>query len=569
MSRNVFATSCALLLTILLVVPAALFVAPQRASAQFSSIASAVGCLGGTSALLSGAAGLLESVSPIPIPFLSAVPVNDMIVRAQTTISAGATSQDCINNTILVPLARLLARIVLQQITASTINWINGGNSSGQTLYVQNLPVHLQSVGDSSALAFFTQLERNLHSPFTSAITSSLRTNYLQQTSVAGFFAANQNTLAQSSPNVNAFLAGDWSQGGVAAWFALTTQNQNNPYTLYQASQSQLASLVGGAQAARQQELSWGQGFLSWCDPSEANTTASNDGTEMEGIAPGDFCTKDGVPGKIQTPGSIIHDYTQQAVVNSGISQLVSANDLDSVLGAIISALGKQILGAAGGLFGASQPSGSRPAFVTQLQGYSGSNSTATASSNSIVQTMLARLADYTAAWNTISDAANAASASASALITYCNAQSADPNASQTDIDAQVSAAQTALTTTIVSVLAQAKSALDSVAPTQSFALKVQAESDSTSSVNADTADAAATLSNDIQTLSTMPPSVIDVISAQENAQAFGVAKASPSGSLAVSGGSLVDQMNLISGNAVALQSVCTPEESDNGGDNN
>ena len=57
---------------------------------------------------------------------------------------------------------------------------------------------------------------------------------------------------------VNAYLNGNWSQGGVGAWFALTTQIQNNPYTKYQSSQSQLSTIVGeggGAIPARLAEL--------------------------------------------------------------------------------------------------------------------------------------------------------------------------------------------------------------------------------------------------------------------------------------------------------------------------
>ncbi|MEK6824715.1 MAG: hypothetical protein AABY02_02565, partial [Nanoarchaeota archaeon] len=60
---------------------------------------------------------------------------------------------------------------------------------------------------------------------------------------------------------------------GVAAWFALTTQIQNNPYTQYPRAQAQLADQigpgVGGATGARLAELGFGQGFASWCGASD------------------------------------------------------------------------------------------------------------------------------------------------------------------------------------------------------------------------------------------------------------------------------------------------------------
>ena len=556
MSMRPFTSVLAVLLIIAIIVPATFFIAPNRASAQFNLL-SAASCLG----LTSGVTGLVTNVVTSGL----AVPVSDMITRAQTTITAGATTQDCITTSILIPLARVMARLTLAKITASIIGWITGKNSTGSVMFVQNLQGNLQRVGDIQANAFFVQFGRNSNSPFASAITSSLRTNYLWNTSSAGFFAANRNTMSQYSPNPNAFLNGDWSQGGVGAWFALTTQTQNNPYTFYQASQSHLASIVGGAQTARSTELNWGRGFLSWCGPATAaNTTDEGDGTEMEGTAPGDACyNKDGTRGTIQTPSSIIHDYTQKAVVNAGIDQLISAQDLDAALGAIAAAMVGQVLNGVSGLFGASTPQGGRPALTTQLQGYSAGNTTVSASATSIVQTVQANLSAYTSAWQTIAASANTASSSVTALVAYCNSQMTEEYASPTAINAQLTAAQIARTE-IAPVLAQSQSALSSVAPTQTLARKVQADASSASSITSATTGAVGAISTDVQTLAVMPPSASDVAVAQQNAQPFGGARANPAGSLTVSGGSLVDQMNLISTNAAALQALCTPVAPDN-----
>src|SRR3989344_8405212 len=110
-------------------------------------------------------------------------------------------------------------------ITAGVIAFVIGkANGTGVPQFVVDVQRSLQTVGDSRALAFFDQYGRNSNSPFAASITSSLRNSYLQKTSLAGFWAANMNTLARFSPDVNAYLAGNWSQGGVAAWFALTTQ---------------------------------------------------------------------------------------------------------------------------------------------------------------------------------------------------------------------------------------------------------------------------------------------------------------------------------------------------------
>lgn len=561
MSTKSFISGLLVILMTAVTVPAVFFAVPQRASAQ----ASAISCV---SNLLGGAATGVKD--------LLGVPVSNLTIQTETTITGGATLGNCLDTTILKPLARMLARIVLQQITASTINWITGKNGSGKPSFVTNLSVNLQGVGDAVALPFIARISTGFNSPFGLAISSSLQTKYLQQTSLAGFFSANQCTLSRSSSNPNAFIAGDWSKGGIPEWFALTTQTQNNPYTLYQAAESQVQSSIGQAQTNRRQDIVSGSGFLSWCgttaaadqtqgqassgyqaciaqcdangytaacaDSCTANFSQSGGsigGATSSGVNPGASCTNsDGTPGNIQTPGSVLHDYTSKAVVGAGIDQLVSAQDLDQALGAIAMALVNQVLGS-GGLLGASSPSSSsRPAITTQLQGYSGDTTSSSGSAVAVSQSALARLATYTSAWQTIVKAEQVASSTVTQLLNAC------PN--------QASAAQAALTTELAPVLAQAQSAFSSYADTRALALKVQAESTATNSPTN-----AATLSADTQLLAIAPPTSAEVAATQQNAQVSGGARANPAGSLNVSSGTLVDQMNLIGANASALLPNC------------
>lgn len=520
--------------------------------------------------------------------------IENSLILAEETITAAAapitsysTSGTFVYDTILIPLVRAVARMMLQQLTASVINWINGGNGTGQPSFVMNLSVHLQGVGDSAALAFISRAASAFNSPFGAAISSSLRTNYLQNTSMAGFFAANKSTLALASPNVNAFLAGDWSKGGVGAWFALTTQNQNNPYTLYQAAAGQLGSQVGQAQTNRRQDLMQSGGFLSWCG---GNTTAASacvattNGTCPSGCVPDDYaptgcsssgakpqapCTNpDGTPANAVTPGSVIHDYTQKAVVDSGFEQLIDVKDLDAALGAIVSALLNQVLGGAGGLFGASAPSSSGGRSITsQLQTSATNNTSGAASALSFVQSRREQIAEYSSAWNSIGSAANTAQANVQSLIDFCTVAASDPaNTENTSfisaVNTQITEAQTALATEIAPVIAQAQAAPTLVSSTLTLASKVESEATAAASITSTSAELAATLSADTQVLAAAPPSITDIANAKQNARVTGVAEASPAGSLMllVNNATLVDQMNLLSTNAALLKtSVCTP----------
>jgi hypothetical protein len=413
-------------------------------------------------------------------------------------------------------------------MTASIINWINGGNGTGQPSYVQNLPGHLQTVGDTQALAFLAQIGPNSNSPFAAAITSSLATSYLQNTSSAGFFGANQDTFVTttgSAANANGFLAGNWSQGGTAAWFALTTQPQNNPYTLYQSSQSHLGNLVTGAQSARLNELSWGNGFLSWCGPTGPGT------------APGNTCTnKDGSPGTTQTPGTIIAGYANQAVVSSGFQQLFSATDIDGALNAIIQALLNKVLtnGLLSTSYAGSDPNGS---LTDQLQNYEGTTTNPGTPiqivDGQIIKTAQTQTNQYQSAWSVLRATANFASTALTNLSNSCSTQSA--------------AAQAALASVVTPILTRADTA-DAITAASLAMIQQVLNEQNTGDPNFDA---------DVQILSNLPPSADDVTSAQQATQSTGGAVATPDGSLNVSGGTTIDQLALIAQNAAALQAAC------------
>src|SRR3989344_524183 len=266
-----FLTGLAILLTITLVTPSAFLFVPQQTHAQIQAVIEVGQQLWNTYKT-----SLETTISAI----------KETLTEVHTYTSMLADQAQQFNTFVLQPLALVLSGNLMKFLTASVVAFVIGkANGTGVPQFVVDVQKSLQTVGDSQALAFFDQFGRNSNSPFAYSISSSLRNNYLSQTSLAGFWAANMNTLARSSPNVNAYLAGNWSQGGVAAWFALTTQTQNNPYTFYQTSQSQLSGLigpgVGGATGARLAELGWGQGFTSWCGAT-GETSEDNDGTAME-----------------------------------------------------------------------------------------------------------------------------------------------------------------------------------------------------------------------------------------------------------------------------------------------
>jgi hypothetical protein len=340
----------------------------------------------------------------------------------------------------------------MKSLTSGVISYVIGkANGTGIPQFVVDVKKSMQTVSDAQWGAYMKQINQT-KSPFSYSIASALNTDYLKKTSLAGFWAQNMSTLSRSSPNVRGYLAGDWRQGGVGAWFALTTRPENNPYMLYQNTQAQLAAVIGpgvaGATGARQQELAWGQGFMSWCSASDATNAASNDawtkmtacqaqctsqscinncersnpiaaggdarnGSGPVGINPGDPCIdKDGKAGTTQTPGSTIKA-TLDKVLGAQQDKLINMGNIGPQINQTLANvakiyqtvhLAKEILGGGtkGGLLNAGQPSGHLTEFTpprdTQgnfTQGYAGATNESITSS--------ARAAD--AATNAASDA--------------------------------------------------------------------------------------------------------------------------------------------------------------------
>ena len=569
MKQHDFKKALAVFLTIILIAPSAFFIAPQKAHAEWSDFMNFV-------------PNLLSAVTSVMTIINTIKGVVQMVQTATSgSQTAAATKSQQINSSVTQAIAYNLSAKLLKSMTASSVAFVSGKtNGTGKPQFVTNLRGNLQSAGDVEALAFFAQLKKS-NSPFASSITASLSNNYMQNTSTAGFFAANQCTLSKSSPNVNKFLAGDWSQGGVGAWLALTTQDQNNPYTLYQASQNELAAVVASEQSSQLAMLNWGQGYLSWCGKKTSNSSSV------------DPCTnKDGTPGTIQTPGSTIKasldtalSTDQYKLTNTGSP----GSEINSVLSNITSVMNTAGLGA--GILGGSGLAGigntsasSRDSSFSQYQnsGFLGVNSSTiyknAASLPSSGSDLLAQVSQYESAWKTIGTAAKTASTSVIALRDYCTAQSiAAQNllsgaSSGNEYDsatltpfisasaAQAAAAQTALDTEIAPVFAQMASSTAIIAAARAMVQRVQDE------LNSSTINTGNTYAADLQTLQVMPPTSADVANAQVAAQSYAgfseqVTTASPAGSLTVSstgGSSLVDEMNLISTNANALKASCT-----------
>lgn len=437
---------------------------PTPVNAQ-ASIATCAG-LGTGAAIGAGAASsaALAAPSGIPVKDEALIAVQSANLVATTKIAADSTTQSLVT-CMLNGLAWSVAKMTIQSITRSTVNWINSG-FQGSPAFITDLQANLNVLSDTVADNFFQQLNRvttdatgfNLTSPFQDQITAQLRENYYKST--GSLLGLNQYDLQGHSTDPQAFLNGNFRQGGINAFFSASQNPANNPFGAYMLASNALFNQIDAASKQRQNEYIVGKGFSSWRgNCTTPSHTASHAGSAATPLGKTDPCF--GSP--IKTPGSVIESQLENNL-GSGIRQLELADSINEIVGALMGQLVNQVLGP-NGLSGASQPSaGGGSSYINQATSAAASNQNASLSQG-LIQTIandLTALTTYRDAWQKILDAANAAQTSCGVrdtitpVITQATAGVARANAA---IQAETSI-QTSVQSAVTSTAADASTKL-------------------------------------------------------------------------------------------------------------
>ncbi len=238
---------------------------------------------------------------------------------------------------ILDGLAWATAKGALRSITSNMVKAAASGhvNPDGTTIaeFVTNLKSYALHVGTRAAKKSITDIQKNVSTKATaytkslaSSIGNHIQTEYYKNTAQTGFWSTHKETLSKVVKNPTDFLNGDFAAGGWDGWTALNSNANNNPYYIYQSAQSSVNKEVAVAKANKKTELSWGQGFLS-------NTHCKKS-----------VCS-------IQTPGSVIKAQLNKTL-GASVSSLVSADEIDEIIGSLAMGLVSKVVGSAGGLLG-------------------------------------------------------------------------------------------------------------------------------------------------------------------------------------------------------------------------
>ncbi len=349
--------------------------------------------------------------------------------------------------------AWIVAKQAVSAMTRSTVNWINSG-FNGSPAFITNLDEFLMHVGDVAAMAYIDELQNNpsLKSPFQNKIAQTAYTGYLLATSEDAYVRLNGYDLNQVTYYDEEFLRGNFGRGGWDAWFAAAMRPQNNPYGAQMLAMNGLEVAVSGSRNNRLIELNWGGGFMSWCDnvgagetyeDAEGGAMIDNNGNfvgtpgspELDAeaqVAAGNFvntsqpnpaetCTdQHGNKGQIKTPGSVIRDQINHTLGLSG-DQLVSADELNEIVSALMSQLTQQVMGA-GGLSGVSRSSSGGRSYLDRAASDPAGAQAAAGTLDTAIISYRTQLQGYERDWETLNTQIEAASCSNDPVVTGARA---------------------------------------------------------------------------------------------------------------------------------------------------
>ena len=328
---------CASFITAIVMVialPVSSLLVPKPVEAQNITGALAGGIAGCVGSMLSGYLGGLISglFGGIGAAGGSNVPVGEVPSKPRLAETARATTYNQNKEGCIDTLAWTLAKLAIQEITASTISWINQG-FEGNPSFISDPANFFLQIADSAAAQFiFGDQLAFLCSPFRTMLPQiklSLFYKYFQTSFSRSNRSCGISDIARNFQNAPAFLSGNQTAAAAVGWdtmLAITQVPDNNMYGAALKAEVGLGIQVSGATALNKTVADWNKGFKSLSK-------------EVSG----------GLAKIISTPGSFVQDQLYN-VMGSDVRQLEIADELSESISAVVGALVNKLL--EGGLSG-------------------------------------------------------------------------------------------------------------------------------------------------------------------------------------------------------------------------
>lgn len=273
-------------------------------------------------------------------PLFSTLDQNN-VAKAQITAAAGlmVPVDDVIGNLrdgLFDGIAWSVAKLAVQEITRSTVNWINNG-FEGNPGFLENPGQFFKDLADDVLGDFIEGTEFGfLCSPFQIQIKLAL----IKKHYGSRIPSCSLSDILNNVQNFEDFVSiSDVSStqniGGWSDWYNLT-QPAGNPYGAYAAAEAELGLRISTSRGTIQKDLDLGGGLLSFRDCSGVTDKGPKN-----------------INCPIKTPGSVIENQLNN-VLATPLEGLIAADEINEVISALLGQLLSQVFGG-DGLSGTSQ----------------------------------------------------------------------------------------------------------------------------------------------------------------------------------------------------------------------
>lgn len=217
----------------------------------------------------------------------------------------------------------------LRGVVDNMVDFVNTG-VDGDPAFITNLNQYLTGAVDTQVQNFIQDLGGRMDSPFLADIQGAL-----QQVHTRNMRGELPGYSAQSVGDINAFLEGDFEQGGWEGFMeVIRDPSANTPVGAYFTARQEMNRVAQSTAFEEVTKANWGEGFqsLEECDANQQNCV-------------------------ITTPGTVVADQLNRAL-GASFDSLVAANQMDQAVEDTFARLSQEAVAGANGLLGISLDAG-------------------------------------------------------------------------------------------------------------------------------------------------------------------------------------------------------------------
>jgi hypothetical protein len=280
--------------------------------------------------------GVVKTSDPLTQQYLLEVKAKqDEAAKSQANIDK---NQNCLN-----AIGKAVAKVLINRITDSTINWINTGYA-GDPLYIQNPGSFFGNIAKDEFLGIAGEINDPTKYPFGKDFLQAEKNVFASKFANNAQYSLNQ-MIQDQNPGLGYSaqgFSGDFSQGGWGAWDAMTQNPANNPLGFALMASNELGKRIENQTNLVQGSLQQSGGFLGvqQCTNPKGMTKQEDETNRVFNASnPGsDKLPTCGNNWEIVTPGKLVAEKLTGAV-NMKDNALLNVQTLNDAMGAILDAV--------------------------------------------------------------------------------------------------------------------------------------------------------------------------------------------------------------------------------------